>query len=79
MSGVPQCTGGREDRLTLRGWRAAACTTRRNPVSTARIRVEKPDRAFRPESSCNFLQFIFMAKVLICSLKDPWRSITKLR
>lgn len=67
----PPRAGGREDRLTLQEQRAAVWTARRDPASTARIRVEKPDRAFRPESSCNFLQFIFMEKVLICSFKDP--------
>lgn len=32
-----------------------------------------------PENSCNFLQFIFMEKVLICSFKDTLQSIIKLR
>lgn len=31
------------------------------------------------EKSYNFLQFIFMEKVLICSFKDTLRSIIKLR
>lgn len=34
---------------------------------------------YSPENSYNFLQFIFMEKVLICSFKDTLRSIIELR
>lgn len=58
---------------------AAVVPSRETLFPQPEIQVQMPGSAGLSREQLKFLQLIFMEKVLICSFKDPLRSIIKLR